>query len=85
MTTTKLLIVIAILASLLGFVVKDNFEKRSEINDLKDSITAYNKAEEKSIKTITEIREVIKNVEEPCDCYNQKIPEEILKYVQGKD
>lgn len=82
MSTTKLLIVIAILASLLGFVIKDNFEKRSEISDLKDSITAYNKAEAKSVKTITEIREVIKNVKEPCDCYNQPLPDAVIKLLR---
>lgn len=76
---------IAILATMFGCAVKDNLEKRAEISDLKESITAYNKAEQESVKTITKLREVIKNVEEPCDCYNQKIPEEILKYVQGKD
>lgn len=79
MTTTKLLIVLAILATMFGCVVKDNFDKRAEISDLKESITAYNKAEQESVKTITKLREVIKNVEEPCDCYNQPLPDAVLE------
>lgn len=78
-------IAIVLLAVALGVTIKSNIEKGNEIEDLKESITAYNKAEQESVKTITKIREVVKNVKEPCDCYNQKIPEEILKYVQGKD
>lgn len=78
-------IAIVLLAVALGITVKSNIDKGNEIEDLKESITAYNKAEQESVKTITKIREVVKNVKEPCDCYNQKIPEEILKYVQGKD
>ena len=78
----KTYIALAIVFVLLGIVVKDNFDKRHEINELKDSITAFNKAEQKSIKTITKVREVIKNVKEPCDCYNQPLPDDIIKLLQ---
>lgn len=78
----KAYIALAIVLVLLGIVVKDNLDKRQEISTLKDSITAYNKAEQKSIKTITKIREVIKNVEEPCACYNQPLPDDVIKLLQ---
>lgn len=78
----KIYIALAIVLVLLGIVVKDNFDKRHEINELKDSITAFNKAEQKSIKTITKVREVIKNVKEPCDCYNQPLPDDVIKLLQ---
>lgn len=78
----KAYIILAIVLVILGIVIKDNVEKRHEISELKESITVFNKAQEKSIKTITKIREVVKNVKEPCDCYNQPIPSDILKLLQ---
>ena len=78
----KTYIALAIILVLLGIVVKDNFDKRHEINELKDSNTSFNNAEQKSIKTITKVREVIKNVKEPCDCYNQPLPDDVIKLLQ---
>ena len=78
----KAYIGLAIALVLLGIVIKDNFEKRHEINELKDSITAFNKAQDKSVKTITKVREVVRNVQEPCDCYNQPIPSDAIKLLQ---
>ena len=79
----KAYIALAISLVLLGVVFKDNLDKRREVSELKDSITAFNKAEEKSIKTITEVREVIKNVKEPCDCYNQPLPDAVIKLLHN--
>ena len=79
----KAYIALAISLVLLGIVFKDNLDKRREVSELKDSITAFNKAEEKSIKTITEVREVIKNVKEPCDCYNQPLPDAVIKLLHN--
>lgn len=76
-------IVLAIVLVLLGIVLQDNFDKRHEINELKDSITAFNKAQEKSVKTITKVNKVLEKVIEPCDCYHQQLPKEILKEVRG--
>lgn len=75
-------IAIVLLAIALGVTINSNIEKNKEIKSLEDSIDAYNKAEKESVKTITKIREVIKNVKEPCDCYNQPIPIDILKLLQ---
>ena len=78
----KAYIVAAIALVLLGVVIRSNISLRSEIGSLKDSIKAYNEAEQKSIKTITKIREVIRNVEEPCDCYNQRMPDDVIKLLR---
>lgn len=75
-------IAIILLAIALGITVKSNIERGNEIEELKESITAYNKAEKESIKTITKIREVVKNVKEPCDCYNQSLPDDVIKLLQ---
>lgn len=74
----KAYIALAISLVLLGIVIKSNFSLRNEIGELKDSIAAYNKAEQKSIKTITKIREVVKNE----DCYNQRMPDDVLKLLR---
>lgn len=74
----KAYIALAIALVLLGVVIKSNFSLRNEIGELKDSIAAYNKAEQKSIKTITKIREVVKNE----DCYNQRMPDDVLKLLR---
>lgn len=75
-------IAIILLAIALGVTIDSNIEKNDKIKTLENSIDAYNKAQEKSVKTITKIREVVKNVKEPCDCYNQPIPDDILKLLQ---
>lgn len=74
----KAYIALAISLVLLGVVIKSNFSLRNEIGELKDSIAAYNKAEQKSIKTITKIREVVKNE----DCYNQRMPDDVIKLLR---
>lgn len=74
----KTYIALAISLVLLGIVIKSNFSLRNEIGELKDSIAAYNKAEQKSIKTITKIREVVKNE----DCYNQRMPDDVIKLLR---
>lgn len=74
----KVYIALAISLVLLGIVIKSNFSLRNEIGELKDSIAAYNKAEQKSIKTITKIREVVKNE----DCYNQRMPDDVIKLLR---
>lgn len=74
----KAYIALATALVLLGVVIKSNFSLRNEIGELKDSIAAYNKAEQKSIKTITKIREVVKNE----DCYNQRMPDDVLKLLR---
>ena len=74
----KAYIALAIALVLLGIVVKDNLDKRHEIGTLKDSIKAYNEAEQKSIKTIIKVREITKDE----DCYNMPLPDDVIKLLQ---
>lgn len=72
-------IALAIVLVLLGIILQDNYQQRKEVASLRNTITNYNKAQAKSVKTITKIREVYKNVKEPCDCYNQSLPDDVIK------
>lgn len=82
MQQLKYFIAIIILAIALGVTVKGIYERDKEIKSLKNSITAYNEAEKESVKTITKVREVIKNVKEDCDCYHQYIPDDVVKLLR---
>ena len=66
---------VLLLSVLLGASIKSGFEKSDKIEQLQQSIKAVNNAQ----KVIYKIREVAKTVKEPCDCFHQEIPAEILK------
>lgn len=66
---------VLLLSVLLGVSIKSGFEKSDKIEQLQQSIKAVNNAQ----KVIYKIREVAKTVKEPCDCFHQEIPAEILK------
>ena len=42
---------------------------------------AFNKANQESMTVVKEIREKIKYVKEPCNCYNVNIPDAIIDRV----
>lgn len=67
----KLYMIIVILLAAVSMLWKSNIE-------LRESVVTYNKADKQSVKTITKIREVIKNVKEDCDCYNTAIPDGVV-------
>jgi len=75
----KAYVALAIVLVILGMVLQDNYQQRKEVASLRTTITEYNKAQAKSVKTITKIREIYKNVKEPCDCYNQSLPDDVIK------
>lgn len=77
MNNMYLFIAVMVLAILLGITVKESMEKSDKIKELEESITAYNKAQTQTVKTVTKIREVVKNVNE--DCYNTVISDDVLK------
>lgn len=79
MTSIKLAIAVVLLAIALGVTIKSNYAKSKEIDSLKDSIAAYNKAQTESVKTITKIQEKIKYVKE--DCYHTDINPDIIDWV----
>lgn len=70
-----LTVLVLLLSALLGASIKSGFEKSDKIEQLQQSIKAVNNAQ----KVIYKIREVAKTVKEPCDCFHQEIPAEILK------
>lgn len=82
MTNIKLFIAVIVLAVMLGLTIKSNYTKSREIDSLKNSITAYNKAQTESVKTITKIQEKIKYVKE--DCYHTDINPDIIDWVRNK-
>ena len=70
-----------LLATALGWSFKSNIEQKQQFNKLQQSIIAFNKANHESAEVITEIRERIKHVQEPCNCYNAVIPDAIIDRV----
>lgn len=70
-----------LLAIALGWSVKSHIETKQNFKKLQNSIVAFNKANQESSKVITEIRERIKHVQEPCNCYNAAIPDAIIDRV----
>ena len=82
MTNIKLFIAVIVLAVMLGLTIKSNYTKSREIDSLKNSITAYNKAQTESVKTITKIQEKIKYVKK--DCYHTDINSDIIDWVRNK-
>jgi len=70
-----------LLAIALGWSVKSHIEMKQDYKRLQNSIVAFNKANQESSKVITEIREKVKYVKDPCDCYNTAIPDVIIDRV----
>ena len=70
-----------LLAIALGWSIKSHIETKQNFRKLQNSIIAFNKANQESSKVITEIREKIKYVQEPCNCYNTAIPDAIIDRV----
>ena len=57
-------------------------EKTELISQLKSKekeIEQYNQKQLEASNTIQEVREVVKRVKEPCDCYNTALPSDIKR------
>lgn len=70
-----------LLAIALGWSIKSHIETKQQYKKLQHSVIAFNKANQESVKVITEIREKIKYVKDPCNCYNTVIPDAIIDRV----
>jgi hypothetical protein len=70
-----------LLAIALGWSIKSHIEMKQQYKKLQYSVIAFNKANQESVKVITEIREKIKYVKDPCNCYNVRIPDAIIDRV----
>lgn len=75
-------ILVIVLAVLLGYSVKATMGVKEDFKKFKQSVVAFNQANQKSAEVITEIREKIKYVKEDCNCYNANIPDAILDRVR---
>lgn len=70
-----------LLAIALGWSVKSHIETKQNYKRLQNSIIAFNKANQESMTVVKEIREKIKYVKDPCNCYNAAIPDAIIDRV----
>lgn len=57
---------------------------KTQIQEYEDMVKNYEKAKENANYDIQKIKTIIKTVQEPCDCYNASIPDELLDIVRGK-
>lgn len=60
-------------------------EKNELISQLKSKekeIENYNQKQLEASNTIEKVREVVKRVKEPCDCYNTALPDEVLAIIK---
>ena len=78
--TSKILVIV--LAVFLGYSVKATMDIKEDFKKFKQSVVAFNQANQKSAEVITEIREKIKYVKEDCNCYNANIPDAIIDRVR---
>lgn len=63
-------------------------EKNELINQIKSKekeIERYNQKQLEASNTIEKVREVIKKVKEPCDCYNTRLPDSVLNILHGNN
>ena len=70
-----------LLAIALGWSIKSGIEQKQQYKKLQQSVITFNKANQESMTVIKEIREKIKYVKEPCNCYNTAIPDAIIDRV----
>lgn len=54
-------------------------ELTSQLKSMENEIERYNEKQLQASSTIEKVREVIKTVKEPCNCYNTRLPDDIIK------
>lgn len=54
-------------------------ELKSQLKSMEAEIDEYNKKQLQASSTIEKVREVVKRVKEPCDCYNTALPSDIKR------
>lgn len=63
-------------------------EKNELISQLKSKekeIENYNEKQLEASNTIEKVREVVKRVKEPCDCYNTALPDDVAKLLHDNN
>ena len=54
-------------------------ELSAQLKSMENEIENYNKKQLEATSTIEKVREVIKTVKEPCNCYNTRLPDDVIK------
>jgi chromosome segregation ATPase len=60
-------------------------ELMSQLKSKEAEIDEYNQKQLEASNTIQEVREVIKTVKEPCDCYNSALPARIADILHNNN
>lgn len=60
-------------------------ELNSKLNSMEKEIENYNQKQLQASSTIEKVREVIKHVKEPCDCYHTRLPDSVIKLLHDNN
>lgn len=60
-------------------------ELNSKLNSMEKEIENYNKKQLEAGSTIEKVREVIKHVKEPCDCYHTALPADVARILHDNN
>lgn len=60
-------------------------ELSAQLKSMENEIENYNKKQLQASGTIEKVREVIKTVKEPCNCYNTRLPDDVIKLLHDNN
>lgn len=60
-------------------------ELKSQLKSMEEEIENYNQKQLEASNTIEKVREVVKRVKEPCDCYNTALPSDIKRLLHDNN
>ena len=60
-------------------------ELKSQLKSMEAEIENYNEKQLQASSTIEKVREVVKRVKEPCDCYNTALPSDIKRLLHDNN
>ena len=77
-----LLIACVVLSLICAVSIRSCTQAQVKLKEATQVINNNNKAEKDAVKVITKVREIVKNVKEDCDCYNQPLPSDVIKLLR---
>jgi chromosome segregation ATPase len=63
----------------------EKIELNSKLNSMEKEIENYNQKQLEASSTIEKVREVIKHVKEPCDCYHTALPADVARILHDNN
>lgn len=63
----------------------ENTDLKTQLKSKEKEIEQYNQKQLEASNTIEKVREVVKRVKEPCDCYNTPLPDGILDILHNNN